>query len=498
VTLLDQVAAYSQTHNLIASGDKIVVGVSGGADSLCLLALLREMAPTHDLQLHVAHLNHSLRGQTSDDDAAFVAELAKRWNLPFTTQKEDVAAWARKKKASLEEAARQARYAFLSEVARDANAGKIAVGHNANDQAETVLMHFLRGAGVAGLRGMLPIAPLDHYAASITPLEKRRGMWAKPLRLIRPLLGASRSKIERYCQEHNLSPRFDQSNLDSTFFRNRLRHELLPVLENYNPNIYQALRKTADLMAADYEILQNKLERSWRFVLKSEDEQAITFDRQDWQILPLAMQRLTLRKAIQTLRQNLRNIDFSHIEQAIALLDAGHTGDGIDLPQNLRLILDYNTITLADKPYQLPLPNLPYLHSDAPITVNAPGITTLPGSAWYIHANLIIRSALSDYALTQRAPWRVYLDAAVVGDVPILRTRQAGDSFHPFGLKGHRQKLKKFMNNQKIPAGQRDLTPLLISEAGEICWVCGWRIDHRCRVTAKTERVLSVEFKFRG
>ncbi len=487
MSLLEQVTTYSQTHNLITPGDIIVIGVSGGADSLCLLALLKEMALSLDLQLHVAHLNHGLRSQASDDDAAFVAELAQKWRLPYTTQKEDVAAWAKKKKQSLEETARQLRYDFLVEVARDVDANKIAVGHNANDQIETVLMHFLRGAGVAGLRGMLPIASLEYRAEKTAKLPA----------LIRPLLDTLRGDIEAYNRQHHLAPRFDQSNLDKTFFRNRLRHELLPILENYNPNIHQALQKTANLMTANHKILQNELERVWRFVLKSQNEQAITLDRQDWQILPLAMQRLSLRKAIQTLRKTLRNIDFSHIEQLVTLLNKGKTGDGIDLPQNLRVTLGYNTITLADKPYQAPLPNLPYLHSQTPVSVQIPGITALPESAWYVHTNLIIRSTLSDHALTERAPWRVYLDAAAVGDNPILRPRQPGDIFQPFGLNGRRQKLKNFMINQKIPAEQRALTPLLVTKSGEICWVCGWRIDHRYRITEQTQRVLSVEFKFK-
>ncbi len=487
MSLLERVIAYSQTHKLITPGDKIVVGVSGGADSLCLLALLKEMAVLLNLQLHVAHLNHGLRFQASDDDAAFVADLSQKWGLPCTVQKEDVAAWAKRKKQSLEEAARQVRYEFLAEVAQDHGATKIAVGHNANDQVETVLMHFLRGAGVAGLRGMLPVASLEYRAEKTTKLPT----------LIRPLLNTPRSEIEACNRQHHLSPRFDQSNLDKTFFRNRLRHELLPVLKTYNPNIHQALQKTANLMAANHQILQNELERVWRFVLKSQNEQAITLDRQDWQVLPLAMQRLTLRKAIQALRKTLRNIDFNHIEQLITLLNKGKTGDGVDLPQNLRVTLGYNTITLANKPYQAPLPNLPYLYSQTPVSVKIPGITALPQSAWYVHTNLIIRSALSDHTMTERAPWRVYLDAAAVGNNPVLRSRQPGDAFHPLGLNGQRQKLKNFMINQKIPAEQRALTPLLVTKDGEICWVCGWRIDHRYRITEQTQRVLSVEFKFR-
>jgi tRNA(Ile)-lysidine synthase len=490
VDLEENVAAYCQEQNLITPGDKIVVGVSGGPDSLCLLALLKQMSLDQNLHLHVAHLNHGLRGQAADEDAAFIAQLAQSWNLPATIEKEDVAAAAQKNKQGLEEAARQARYNFLVGVAQEIKASKIAVGHNANDQTETVLMRFLRGAGVTGLRGMLPATPLTNY---LVPEKKTSGL-APPM-LIRPLLNTPRAEIEAFCRAHNLEPRFDYSNQERTFLRNRLRHDLLPLLETYNPNIHQALQKTAGLMTADHEVLQKELDRAWRFVVKSESAQAISIDLHDWQILPLAMQRGILRLVVQTLRQSLYNIEFSHIDQAIALLKKGRTGARLDLPHNMKLTIEYDTFTLADQSYQPPLPNLPYLNKYDRLTIKIPGITLLPHNRWYLHTNLLVAGALSEAHLKRNLPWRVYLDAAVVGASPILRSRQPGDIFHPFGLNGRRQKLKDFMINQKIPADRRNHIPLLVSEKGQICWICGWRIDHRCRVTAKTERVLAIEFK---
>ena len=230
MNLLDTVRHSINKHDLINPGSIVIVGVSGGPDSLCLLHVLNLLAPEYNFHLHVAHLNHQLRGSEADSDAGFVQSLAEQWKLPFTIESRDVAAFARENKLSIEEAARQVRYGFFIEVAMRQHSDTIAVAHNADDQTESVLMHFLRGSGLGGLRGMLPKTRLEEYRLQ-TPEEiaqhtKRR------LYLIRPLLEVPREAIEEYCQQHNLQPRMDASNADTTYFRNRLRHEMLPALEN--------------------------------------------------------------------------------------------------------------------------------------------------------------------------------------------------------------------------------------------------------------------------
>jgi len=184
-----------------------------------------------------------------------------------------------------------------------------------------------------------------------------------------------------------------------------------------------------------------------------------------------------------------------HGPAALALLHGGRVGAQMDFPHRLRLTLGYSTFTLADRDYRIPPPNLPSLPKDARISVQIPGITRLPGSRWYVHTELYLRNSVSDSALHQRDPWRAYFDADVVGRHPFFRTRRPGDTFRPFGLRGHRQRLSDFMIDHKIPADYRDAIPLLVSEAGQICWVCGWRTDHHSRVTANTRQVLSVRFK---
>ncbi|HFB52371.1 MAG TPA: tRNA lysidine(34) synthetase TilS, partial [Anaerolineae bacterium] len=270
MTIVDRTAAFCREHQLLAAGETVVVAVSGGADSVCLLDVLRRLAPALNLKLHVAHLNHQLRGDAAAADADFVRDLARRWQLPVTIGQADVAQLARQQKKSVEDAARAARYDFLRQVARKIHAEKIAVGHNADDQSETVLLHFLRGAGLDGLRGMLPRTPQPDGGAP----------------LIRPLLEIPRTEIEAYCRAQNLPFRTDATNRDENFTRNRVRHSLLPLLETFNPNIRAALRRTAALMQADFPLVERETDRAWQFVVKTESPQAVIFDRDDWQSLP--------------------------------------------------------------------------------------------------------------------------------------------------------------------------------------------------------------------
>ena len=388
--LLARVRQYAQRYRLFNPGETVVVGVSGGPDSLCLLHLLRRLAPELRLWLHVAHLHHGLRGAEADADAAFVAELADCWGLPCTVGRADVAALAREAGLSLEEAARQARYRFLAEVAEAGGASTLAVGHNADDQAETVLMHFLRGSGAAGLRGMLPRTPLDDYrlfqavpcrmrprihecprarfanswfhswTAQPPSVSRTDGDTGDPppssdprvpasprLHLVRPLLSIPRADIEAYCAEYRLAPRTDRSNEDTTFFRNRLRHELLPILETYNPGIRDVLAHTAEVLAGDHAVLSRAVEAAWTTLVSVEGPDEVRFSLPIWRGLPLGLQRATLREAIHRLRRSVRDINWEHVERAVWLAREGHTGQAATLAAGLELQIGYDSLRVA-------------------------------------------------------------------------------------------------------------------------------------------------------
>jgi tRNA(Ile)-lysidine synthase len=533
--LLARVRQYAQRYALFTPGDTVVVGVSGGPDSLCLLHLLRRLAPELRLWLHVAHLHHGLRGADADADAAFVAELADCWGLPCTIGRADVAALAREAGLSLEEAARQARYRFLAGVAEAGGAATLAVGHNADDQAETVLMHFLRGSGAAGLRGMLPRTPLDGYrvfqpaseieyhgrktenstaevaedaevfisssapsafSAVITRLDAGdpppspgpRVSASPRLHLIRPLLSISRAEIEAYCAHYHLAPRTDRSNEDTTFFRNRLRHELLPLLETYNPGIRDVLAHTAEVLAGDHAVLSRAVAVAWTSLMPAEGPEEVRFSLPVWRGLPLGLQRATLREAIHRLRRSVRDINWEHVERAVWLAREGHTGQAATLAAGLELQIGYDSLRVTDEgaAWQVDLPQV-----SEPLPLATPGVTAI-GGGWRVIVQRLRRAeAPADFA--DADPWTAYLDAEAVGDALILRSRAPGDRFCPLGLAGHSVKLNEFMIDAKIARDARSGWPLLSGRDG-IAWVCGLRLAEPAAIGPDTAEVWHVRF----
>ncbi len=503
--LADKVLQDIEKYHLLSVGETVVVGVSGGPDSLCLLHLLCRLAGEYHLALHVGHLHHGLRGQDAAGDAAFVQALAADWSLPCTVEHADVPVIAREHRLAVEEAARRARYAFLSQVAERCGARTIAVGHHADDQAETVLMHWLRGSGLAGLRGMLSRTSLDNYRL----LEGSQPVTQQPpseLWLIRPLLGITRAEIEDYCDYHGLEPRFDRSNLDTTYFRNWLRHEVLPLLACHNPNVREVICRSARVIADDYALLRSLLEETWPRVVIEEPTSVptwhagetrvgrIVLDLEAWRALPTSLQRSILREAIHRLCRSLRNINFLHVEHALLVARDGTTGDQATLPRGLLLTVGYDRLTVTDASVGQPLPDWPLLTpGGSSLSVEVPGTTRLPGSKWILEVQMLARVDLPLGWEANPEPWVAFLDAQAVEGPLWLRTRQAGDRFQPLGMEQHTVKLADFLTNLKVPRAVRDRLPLLVGPQG-IAWVCGQRVDERARVLDETSQVLVLRF----
>lgn len=387
-----------------------------------------------------------------------------------------MAALAAASRANIEESARGARYAFLARVAATQQARVIAVGHNADDQAETVLMHFLRGSGLDGLRAMPLTGPVPSVLSA-----------APGLTLIRPLLFTPRSEIEAYCTTHELAPRQDASNADPAFFRNRLRHELLPLLASYNPQVRAALGRTAATLTADAELLHGQLAAVWPTLLREQNEGAMVFDLAAWRALPLSLQRMTLRTAVERLRAHGRDLGFDPVEEAVWLLRAGITGAQATLPAGLRATLGTDHfIVSAGQP---PLLAAPQLTTDR-LAVPLAGGVDLP-AGWRVETALLDRTALPTGWQANADAWQAWLDADVLGATPTLRTRRAGERFQPLGLVGHKQ-LAEFFTEVKVPAAARTHWPLLAASDDHIAWVCGLRVSQHAAICATTTRVLHV------
>lgn len=506
--VLQQVQEAIEAHQLIVPGTNVVVGLSGGPDSLCLLHVLKRLRERYNFKLHVAHLNHGTRGTASDADAEFVREVATQWNLPITTEKRDVPKLADEQGLAFEEAARRMRYAFLAHIAAEIGATTIAVGHQADDQAETVLMHIIRGAGLAGLRGMLPRTPLTDYRllgaftpdaeiaegrAEGTPRERTP---PDQMYVIRPLLGVPRGEVERYCAEYGLSPRFDRSNLDTTYFRNRLRHELLPQLETYNPRIRERLCHMAAVAAADYELLVEVRQQAWDRIVRDEGVDGIIFDQEAWHALPVSLQRGTLRRATRKLRRTLRDVAFVHVENAREVALEGETGKEATLPMGLALTVGYDTLRIGPADTPGPPPNEPLLWTKTPLPISVAGTAPLPNSEWVLNGECLDQWAMTEIEAPDH-PWTGYFDAEALEEPVVLRPRRPGDRFRPLGMGGHQLKISDLMINLKIPEPWRDHVPLLVA-GGEVLWVCGHRVAETGKVRPTTSNVVRFRFERAG
>ena len=479
------------SYDLELPGGVIVVGVSGGPDSLCLLHVLHSLKDEYRFGLHVAHLHHGIRGHDADADADAVRAIAADWHLPCSIERVHVPELSQKHGMAFEETARQARYSFLGRVAKATGARVIAVGHNADDQAETVLMHWIRGAGLAGLRGMLPVTSLAEYrmlgTVNYEPVES-------DICLVRPLLAIPRSEIEAYCAYHRLEPRFDRSNLDTTLFRNWLRHEVLPMLARHNPNIREVIRSSAQVLADDYELLRSVLLDAWTRLVHEETPEHIVLDLERWRALPASLQRSVVREAVQRLRRSLRDISFVHVESAVVVARRGSAGAQCTLPRGLVLTVEYDRLVLGAVDALPSLPDWPLLPEGcSALSLCVPGTTALPGSGWGLEAQIVSRSDLPCDWESNKERWRAFVDAHGVGSQVRLRVRRPGDRFQPLGMGGRSVKLSSFFTNRKVQRAVRDRLPLVVSDRG-IAWVCGYHLDDAAAIRESTQKVLYLRF----
>lgn len=302
-------------------GEIVVVGVSGGADSVCMLHLLCRMREELQVDLHIAHLNHMLRGDESAEDARYVKSLAKQLGLAITAEARDVRRHQKAGGLGTEEAAREIRYQFFADVADKLGGRRVAVGHTADDQAETALMRLIRGAGPAGLQGMRPVNEWQSTEGKLL--------------IVRPLLSVRREETEAYCREHSLSPRLDASNLSLSHFRNRIRHELMPLLQKYNPRINEALLRTADALADEISLMEELVSRTWPRAVK-EEAGALLLNRKEVMALHPALQRYLLRRVIKESLGDLVDIEWKHVEKLRSGMHLNR-GKKVILPRRLTL-----------------------------------------------------------------------------------------------------------------------------------------------------------------
>lgn len=443
-------------YNMLKYGDCVVVGLSGGPDSMCLLHILMELRKTWGLKIFAAHLNHQFRGKEADEDALYVKKKCEEWGIDVFVQVFNVPAFAKERGLSSEEAGREIRYKLFYEVAEKVRANKIAIAHNMNDNAETVLMNLFRGSGIEGLKG----------------IEAKRGQ------IIRPLINVRRNEIEAYCREKDLNPRIDKTNLQPIYGRNKIRLELIPYIEkNFNSNIMSTLQRLSDIVTIENDFLNEEAEKE---LLKIAiiGENSIEYNINKMHDIHPALLRRVIRIGIEKLTGSLKGIEYRNIESVVDLLTKS-TGATAILPQNIKAYISYNKLILSinTKPenykYYLELEN------DKDNIAQYFDFT--------IRLTTVEASKITDI---KKDKYKVYIDKDKVKQKLVLRNRFDGDVFSPIGLKGSK-KLKEYFIDEKIPKEERDKI-LLIADGKEIVWVLGRRLSEKYKITKDTKEAIII------
>ena len=444
------------------AGARLVAAVSGGPDSLALLHALHCLRDSHSLSLSVAHVDHGLR-TTSAQDADFVRERAAALGLPCIVIAVDV---PRRPDGSFSEAAaRDARYRALTSVAAQTGAAVIATGHTADDQAETVLLHAVRGAGLAGLRAMsiLSDAPIDDGVG---------------IRLFRPLLALHRTETQAYCRELGLSPLQDETNDDVRIPRNLVRLKVVPLLERLNPQAVAALARLADNAGGALDFMEAALDAEWPAMALATDG-AVWLDRERFRAMHPALQGLAVRRAHRQARGTIGTLDAVHVEDALRLA-SGPSGKEAALPGGVRMEVRHGELVFhppGGRPQLLPF--------EGERQLSVPGFTSIQD--WRVEAEYVpMPESLQSPRFT------AHLDADSLGGQLSMRARRPGDRFQPLGMERGSKKLQDYFVDAQVPRQERDSVPLLVSPRG-VVWVAGHAIAHWVRVTPDTRIVLRVE-----
>jgi len=449
-----------------------LVAVSGGADSLCVADFMHQ----NGYSLVVAHFDHRLRRESSSE-AEFVKEFAQKRGLQYVLGQEEVSALGKEGITSIEEAARNARYAFLFQCAEELNAQAVVVGHTADDQVETFMMHLLRGAGLDGLSGM--------------SYRWQPNTWHDRIPLVRPLLVVWREETLAYCQRRNLEPVVDPTNLDPSYFRNRLRLELIPYLETFNPSARKLIWQTAQVLRGDRESINQIIDHAWSRVLAASGENYIAVDADLCSAYPLAIQRHLIRRAIAHLRPGLRDISFEAVERAVGQIQKTKPYAEVDLIAGLKMVSEDGRLWIAEWDVVLPVEDWPQVNAGPLILEIGSAVDLQHG--WQLTAEQVEVGSIPAQAIVGEVH-QAYLDLERI-EMPLrVRARRQGERIQLSGMQGRSQKVADFMINHKIPRRARERWPIVCSR-DQIVWVAGYRAAHFCQITNQTSQVLKLELK---
>ena len=471
--LEEKVLQTIKKFDMLSFNDRVLIGISGGSDSVTLLNVLLSFKKRYNLSFFIAHLDHMLRGKESDEDVNFVKNLAQEIGLPCEVKSCNLTKIARKEHLTLEEAARKYRYKFYLETAKKFKTNKIALGHNADDQVETVLMRFLRGSGLEGLMGIPPV----------------RG------KIIRPLIECSRAEIEEYCKENKIRHRVDSSNKELVYFRNKIRLELLPLLsKGYNKNIKDIILRLRSIISEVSVYLNQEIELLFKEVARRESPEMVIIDLKKFTSLPLALKRRIIRKSIEVVKGNLCSISFRHSNEILKLTEYQLGEKEIYLPDNLMAKKIYNKMMIYKK--RISKDQTEEISTSWEYDILIPGKTEIKSLGIKVEIIILdsvnIKSSLYFTRKKSKGEFLEFIDYNKVKPPLKLRNRRSGDKFYPLKM-GGLKKAKDFFIDNKIPKSHRDLIPILVDNEDQIIWIMGMRLDDRVKINSDTKKVLCVK-----
>lgn len=460
--MVNKVRSYILKHNMLSKGDRVIVGVSGGADSICLLYVLLELASEYNLKLHVIHINHGIRGDEAALDQEFVRGLCQRHNIDFKYVKKDVPAIVREQGISEEEAGRNVRYEAFHDFAKEMGYNKIAVAHNKNDDAETFLFNLFRGSGITGLRGIPPTRES----------------------IIRPLLCLDRIEIEQYLEEHKVPYVIDSTNLEDDYSRNKIRNKILTYAKDeINTGVIEHITNSASMLAEIDTFIKKSVDKVFsEIVVKNKKGKEYSVNVETLDKYDIVIQKELARKIIHKLSKKLRDIDSSHIQSILGLKEK-QVGKEVHLPYDIIAIKGYNDIILKRK-----LDKTPKNIKIEPVELK------IPGRNFMVQSDRIIETKVKEYKRDMEIPKEGYtkwFDYDKINNIILLRTRQKGD-FIKVDSRGSTKKINSLFIDEKIPREDRDSIPL-IADGSQIIWVIGGRISEDYKINEDTKTILEIK-----
>lgn len=468
--VMDKVLKTIKKHSLIEPGDKIVVGLSGGPDSVCLIHVLKSLKEKLDIYIHALHINHMLRGDESLQDEEYTRTLCKKLDVELIVKAADVKQISAEKGISLEVAGRRVRYKQLEHTAKEIGAAKIAVAHNKDDQAETVFMNIIRGTGIDGLKGM----------------SYERGQ------VIRPLLDVRRYEIEKYCSKNFLEPRTDSSNLKMIFTRNKVRLKVIPDINKFfSTDVTESLCSMVSIVKEEHDFLEKYTEKVFKECMEDRKNDILFISIERLSKYHEAIQKRVLRMGIEQVKGSLTDIDSIHTQEGINLAVKGKTGSKMHLPGNLRLEKSYDILKIFIYRKKKDKPGLNQ-------HIIIPGITSDVNHKSVMRAEIIKNYQSKKIYYCQKNDSKVqYFDYDKFSDKILskgiyLRNRRNGDIFKPLKSSGTK-KLKDYFIDKKIARDLRDEIPL-VTIGHEIIWIVGHRISDKFKVTENTKNILKLEY----